>query len=170
MHELSTNNTLKKHPLSHSSHTHFSQSLLQTWKHNLYSPTFVDTSDRDITLKQRLMNIAVESGNKNYMSLRKPSVFEIKSSIESKIVIWKLDFESAIDVSIYTANYIGKIVYISESENKNYKSLRRPSVFEIKWSIESKIVIWKVDFESAIDVSTYTPTSIGKIVYIFAHF
>ena len=106
MHELNTSKTVKKYPW---------RSLLpvKSQIYSLYRSSFVDTSDRDIILKQKLVNITVESENKNQIWLGKPSVFKVKSSIESKkwLVFWKrVDFESVTDVSIYET-YIGKTIF-----------------------------------------------------------
>ena len=80
MHKSRTNKTLKKHPLrsplplkpqtatslkKNPPKRHFPQSLLKREEDRLYRTTFVDTSDRDIILKQKLGNITAESENKN---------------------------------------------------------------------------------------------------------
>ena len=78
MHKSRTNKTLKKHQESPSSEAadynlpenkppkrQFSQSLLKLEEDGLYRISFVDTSDRNIILKQKLGNITAESENKN---------------------------------------------------------------------------------------------------------
>ena len=56
----------------------FLREPVKTWGTSLYRISFVDTSNRSIILKQKLMNIMAESENKKF------SVFKIKSSIETK--------------------------------------------------------------------------------------
>ena len=59
-HRLKAYNSRKNKP----SKRHFSQSLLKREKGRLYRTFFIDTSDRDIILKQKLKNISVELENK----------------------------------------------------------------------------------------------------------
>ena len=51
---------------------------------HLCRTSFVGAFVREIILKPKLVNITIESENKNYISFGKPFVFKIKSFIESK--------------------------------------------------------------------------------------
>ena len=83
MHVLRIKKTVKKHPLTSplpvKPHTqklaislkinppkrYVSKNLSKRAEDRLYRISFVDTSDRDIILQQKLVNITVESENKN---------------------------------------------------------------------------------------------------------
>ena len=99
---------------------HFLQSLLKREEDCLFRTSFVDTSDRDIILKQKLVNITVASENENYISFGKPSVFEIKSSIDSKnnLLLFEKWILSLQLTSAYKKPTLEKTVYISARFNQ----------------------------------------------------
>ena len=80
----------------------------QNVKKTAFTELLVVASDRDTISKPKLVNITVESESKNLITFGKPSAFEIKKWL---IVVWKVDFESAIDVSMYDT-YIGMFTYL----------------------------------------------------------